>query len=1219
MNRAEQQKLLQQALSPKSIKLDERSEMDLLSFVAQYSDLILYYDSHNNQQGSWRDFFLKAPQILLAAISKTNYQLPLRQFNALVRPNIEISATLNPLCDLIKALFLDLNDWLVQMEKDHREYSLKSYLQQQIRSTLSQALWQFVDIQKNQSAAQQGVEAPDLSLYQSFEPLWHAPIQQPCQSALDSVTELQLIFKTLFSVYVNVIDNAQHAYNTLKSEINNHPDSALLISFVRLLKTHQTQLNTITEKHLNFYYRDILQQTELQQAADQVYLSIALAEQIKAHTLVKGVAFKAGVDSQNKPIIFANLHEKQLNHAKIKQIIKVNYQKNKHQKNLLYISQPESIAEIKQDKDGRVLCWPLFEPTQSRCHQQKYSLAIASPMFYLQEGDREIKLAFHFSKEVDNNPFRAANYYLTCADGWLDISEQVTNSVNQKGQLARKIGQQIILSIKLDEAITAICQCEEIDDIQSPWPLLKIVFSDNIDLQYAPHITKIDIGVEVSGLQHGIALSNEHGLLTTDAPFSPFGPVVNAGAYLDICSTEVFAKPLTSLHLTLDWLNLPNDFAEYYQPYNAYLDEIETGSGRHSHFNNHFHNHCFNICFSYYSQNSWSSITAKASTSDNKKGQYSELVNLFHPLKEGGKKVEEKSEHKGVLNRLWDNAFTSEEELKSIYSGPRSEQDNTMIDSHEGGNIEDKRTLAAVSSFELSSDNIASYPSLLINNQQLSYSTHANIRIKLQQPMLGFGYALFDKVIAWVSQKNSLLLLKQAQNTFPYVSWGAKDKMPESLPNQPFSPNVKQLALSYRAQASINLINAKNQLPFELYHHDSFSCRAVLDNSNQRGVTELPLFAALNCTNNLYFEVQDLSAPCQLTLYFQLADHHCEKLQDDNSRLRYLYLSSSGWKSLSILSDSTGMLSFSGIIEFNIPTDIDSQSPLMPGNNHWICIACNDEIQASVIYINTQVIKAQRIINKSNISDGPPTLAAGSITSLLTANAVLDSVEQPFSSFNGKGCETSAQFYQRVSYRLANKDRVISTNDYCSIALATDDNLFYCKQLLNQKPGDIHLLLVSGCVDESLSGAFNPKVNTARMAHIKQAISQRCSAFVNLQLQNPIPIKVKVIARIICPLTRQNAVSERVNRALKLFLSPWINGVSQQQIKIDSGLTQSQVMAFIAEQKDVEAVLSVELTYDRASVQSGPLNECALLISAEEHLIETMSSLVTSAQSKVGS
>src|ERR1041385_5808376 len=85
---------------------------------------------------------------------------------------------------------------------------------------------------------------------------------------------------------------------TISEEQRTEPHFALLISFLEIFKIAQDDLNTITQRHLDFYYREVLNLQEKPAVPDQVFIIFTLAEQLQAALVPKGKELDAKKDGK---------------------------------------------------------------------------------------------------------------------------------------------------------------------------------------------------------------------------------------------------------------------------------------------------------------------------------------------------------------------------------------------------------------------------------------------------------------------------------------------------------------------------------------------------------------------------------------------------------------------------------------------------------------------------------------------------------------------------------------------------------------------------------------------------------------------------------------------------------------------------------------------------------------------------------------------------------
>ena len=98
------------------------------------------------------------------------------------------------------------------------------------------------------------------------------------------------------------------------------PHFALLLAFIKLFKYAQNNINRITKRHLDFYYKKVLHLKEKDAVPDQVHLIFELAKNFSSYTLSKGTLLKAGKDATSVAVSYQTDKELVVNTALIKVI-----------------------------------------------------------------------------------------------------------------------------------------------------------------------------------------------------------------------------------------------------------------------------------------------------------------------------------------------------------------------------------------------------------------------------------------------------------------------------------------------------------------------------------------------------------------------------------------------------------------------------------------------------------------------------------------------------------------------------------------------------------------------------------------------------------------------------------------------------------------------------------------------------------------------------------
>ncbi|MBI3134480.1 MAG: hypothetical protein HYZ14_07355 [Bacteroidetes bacterium] len=622
---------LNQNLVPGSALIDGRTEIDQLAFLTEYASLLNFYDSSNKPNGSWQPFLLKDPVFLTAFISRT----PVSKLHAGYRAicddlqralNNEIRAasvgrSFNQLFNHLTEIFNRIERWSGYMLRSPDDYKLKQFVLGQTISHYSASFWAVQSLRDylSTSTVIKRIEPVVYYIFDSYDeivwkqnrgksPFWEIlgfvkPIAE--NTPADFFAALVRTGDDLYTFLQTIVTNAVSEYQTLSAAQNRYPDTTLLRTGVNLLTIHRNQLNSIAGRHLDFYYRDILKQSEKFATPDRVFVCAELAQKTSAFSLPAQTGLNAGVDASKNPVVFNTLKTVSLNPAAITQVYTLssvavttpvttsdptsttgtalastaktaaantalvaktvtaapttvtNYQ--------LDIQQILTPGVIQKNEAGQIQGWDTFGGSlPENATAQILGFAFASPLLLLREGSRSIQITLNYTGEFTTEMLQSANVYLSTKTAWLNVTTLVNPS-------AIPVTNPLVVGLVLDPAQPPIeAFTVNPDGVLSSWPMFKITFDTFSDLVSPPVISELTIKVAASGVKT-LQLSNDYGGLNAKTPFQLFGPTPLAGSSFIIGSNEIFSKPLDSLCFEFDWDKLPDDFNTYYQQYNAYI------------------------------------------------------------------------------------------------------------------------------------------------------------------------------------------------------------------------------------------------------------------------------------------------------------------------------------------------------------------------------------------------------------------------------------------------------------------------------------------------------------------------------------------------------------------------------------------------------------------------------------------------------------------------
>lgn len=126
-------------------------------------------------------------------------------------------------------------------------------------------------------------------------------------------------WKPFFERYYNyakkVLDVAALEGDIARGNVPAH--MALILAFVKLFAVQQSGLNRLTQRQMDFYYKQVLGFEPRKGAYGAVPVIVELAKPVQRVFLPKGTLFEAGKDEQNRPIYYESKYDATLNKAQV--------------------------------------------------------------------------------------------------------------------------------------------------------------------------------------------------------------------------------------------------------------------------------------------------------------------------------------------------------------------------------------------------------------------------------------------------------------------------------------------------------------------------------------------------------------------------------------------------------------------------------------------------------------------------------------------------------------------------------------------------------------------------------------------------------------------------------------------------------------------------------------------------------------------------------------
>lgn len=362
------------------------------------------------------------------------------------------------------------------------------------------------------------------------------------------------------------------------------PHLALFVAFLRLFQYAQDDLNRFTQRHLDFYYEEILQFKHLPPSPDHVHVLFDLAKHISRHKLKKGSLLKAGKDVNGKSLLYQVDDELIINQTKVKQLKSVFIDKSWGHR-IFEAPIANSLDGLGKELTEEKPSWAPFGESQlGRADEEKnmqaaeVGFAIASPVLRMTEGVRKGKL-----KLILDNPHGLNNkqlndsfsIFLSSKKAWvaarnIQISDSSTSSPD-----VYSIDIEWKLNLK-DPAIEPFEKDFLDTKIDSELPIVKLVLNHNASYYPFVELSDENLGIKnlrlevtVEGLKNA-QLSNDDAELNPLKSFYPFGAIPTIGSDFIIGCNELVDKTVNSMTLNVQWDDLPtgaNGFSDHYAAY----------------------------------------------------------------------------------------------------------------------------------------------------------------------------------------------------------------------------------------------------------------------------------------------------------------------------------------------------------------------------------------------------------------------------------------------------------------------------------------------------------------------------------------------------------------------------------------------------------------------------------------------------------------------------
>lgn len=628
-----------QALSPDFAKIDERDTAEFLRFAYDYATKFKFYNLDNTDSGQdWQKFF-KNDAVATALVIREDLAGAKRSFAA--AKDLFLNAT-NPnrksrYTDVLREslnLCVTLESWL-----ELTEFSevFRKDLDRVIKSQVAEMLKLHLEYDLGANTALNALAGTITGVVYdtAFPRLWAVATTPPDVFGLGSAVAntgvyiggtQQLQMESAVNYVEAAFDGLIAAFERLKtvSRItldmflerwpDHEPHFALFLTFIQLFSFAQDHLNSLTERHLNIFYKDILQLEERKAIPDQVHVIFQLASNLSQHLVPAGTGLDAAKDATGKNLQYDSNHEIVVNKAEVSSLKTVflgsyntlNGADSDYDAVMFDAPVANSIDGLGAPLDEDEARWKPFGDVRrsidldqdgtidhTSMRISRHGFAVSSPVLIMQEGIREVELTLSLDENTLMPPTTGSiwdtlekywsdgfEFRITGENGWMEPEIRLATNINTLQDPVKAI-----ITLQFTRSQDPVVKWNEKihgRTYNSPWPVLEITLNHLFSPSSAAafpipyddleriNIIEAEIKVNVEGVTN-LVIQNDQGNLDPSKPFPPFTQTPSRNANFYIGNTEVFSKKLDSLTVDIGWLDVPaSDLSKYYEGYGTW-------------------------------------------------------------------------------------------------------------------------------------------------------------------------------------------------------------------------------------------------------------------------------------------------------------------------------------------------------------------------------------------------------------------------------------------------------------------------------------------------------------------------------------------------------------------------------------------------------------------------------------------------------------------------
>jgi hypothetical protein len=1164
------------ARKPSAAPADGRDVLDILSFLNDFAKQVNFYDKEEGV-GDWTPFFQNSVPFRLAAIAQFDAEKWWDTFQK-NREKGDVQAIMGQLFYAFvqhqqwhiglhpPKLFLNESttqqEWRTGSEEDKNPVRivLKNLTDTNMKFLLLEYIGVFNTLKdKFQSPFMQNLDV--FFSKEATDRVWHFELDSIRQT--DAVLQSKLGNKTTIlptllprlDRIAELVYKAQRAIgevfikespDTLIFDNEEHePHLGLLFAFLRLYKFAQGDMNALTQRQLEYFYKNVLLFQEKAAIPDKAHLVFELAKHIQGvHIVKRDTAFKDGKDKNKAEIIFATDKETALNKAKVAELRTLLVENN-----VPYVFKQEggdagesfaSFGENDQKKNG-------FD---SKSAKGRVGFILASSVLRMREGTRKVTISLTFDTPLsilDLNTWKnILKIEYTTKDKWEAVNTLSILSISKDN---KTLSLEFTLA-KTDKPVEPL-EDKTLNPYGIVEPMIKILLNEThadflavYNLLKSAVLVSKTIEIDVKEVRSHLKLQNGDGIVDGTKPFQPFGVQGNSPFYIG--SEELFSKNLTELITgSLIWEGKP-DLNIHYPEFEKKVGNIE-GNGIKAKSYKLIDTNWANPQLSEFDVFgvSWNLISGALLPSKALK----EVSFFIQGTTENGYiKV---TPDKDFFYQDISNFYNYQASALAQFANPPNNPDPNILKSNK---------IKSDVVYRKRADNLLLFGSeILVNNTITIDVLNQNWEVVVFKPIHIPTLSSFSLNYKANAIDISIIRFHPFEDSF--------DKMEGTDPT-----HFDIEAVTDTKNRTAKLVTL---IPNTAIHNvDSSAANVIYD----------------TLVGNLYIALKDALPTSKHALLFQFAEYTGNP-DLDFPKVKWFYLKEQNtWqeltKGIDYFDDTEGFAQ-SGIIDVILPKDASLAHTILPKEVHWLRASVTENAAAfdRLLAVHAQAAKVTFTPSVENDLERLfEPLPEKSIKKPVIENGGIAKIEQFYPTYEGRIAEKGDAFYRRVSERLRHKGRAVTLWDYESLVLEAFPQIYKVKCLnhteilrggdydFEMMPSKLAVVVIPDVQKLPQAQKNTPKANQNLLGDIKRFLETRVSPFVVFDVLNPryepvgVDFKVKFY-----PDFDVNFYKKQLQDDLKQHLSPWTKA-EPAEIQFGGEIYFSNVLKFVEEQPYVDFV-----------------------------------------------